>query len=523
MNPVNITNPPVTDTMNVLTGQSSPFPSDLSTSTTTSDSSGSLFEEDDPATTAIDFTGSDANADIFSNSSTNSLAFQSTSFFSDQFDGRETEPITLTPLTSTSTSTSTDTLAIPGSTSVEPSKTLMLVGGAWEYPATKDPYGVSIYLDFLERSGGVENAKIGIVTTASATPRKNGKLYVQDFQDLYDLYLKKEFPNQSIDVEWIPLTIDNQERKKNSEAFAEKIKEYTGFIFGGGDQSLLTESFYNEKPRKGTRTTTPLLRALRNRFNNGAVVAGTSAGTTVQTASPMITEGESFESFLDKPTALIGSPPLDPELYYNPLGGLDLFKYGLLDTHFSERGRQGRIIRLAAEVGEDMTYGVDENTALIVSNIDTPDVKMEVLGENGVFISDLSGANVKEKDYWSISGVNTTYLTEGDVFDPLTKTAKFPEKSRFRGTEDTTVEARNIFSRKRDGSWTNPRRFTETAIDLFESKSAIAKGKSRETDPVQYKVAMQKTRNSQGFIGLDNQGEERISFVDLNIDIAPIL
>lgn len=436
------------------------------------------------------------------------------------------EPMTVEKSESVVMPLITDTLSLTQAkdSSSTQSKTLMLVGGGWQYPATKDPYGVSIYLDFLERAGGVDDAKIGIFTTASSTPRRNGNYYVQDFQDLYDLYLKDEYPNQSIDVEWIPFTLNNQEKKKNNEAFAKSLKEYTGFIFGGGDQSFITESFFNEDPKKGTRTTTPVLRALKRQFNNGAVIAGTSAGTAVQSGKPMITEGESFESLVNDPIPLIGSPPLKPELYYNPLGGLNLFKYGLLDTHFSERGRQGRIIRLAAESGQDVAYGVDENTALIVSNIDTPKVKMDVLGENGVFISDLSDAKVKDKKYWSISGVNTTYITEGDQYDPLTNAAKFPDKSRFRGTLDTKPKSHNIFSRKnREGAWTDPREFTETAIDLFESKVAIAKGKTRETDPVQYQVTLEKTKDSHGFRGFDGQDVERLSFANLSVDIGPIL
>ncbi len=402
-----------------------------------------------------------------------------------------------------------------------------MVGGGWQFPETEDPYGVSIYLDILKRAGGVKNAKIGIFTTASSSgkrARENGKLYVQDFEDLYDLYLKDRFPNAKIDVEWIPYHIDNYERKQNNKALLKQIRSRNAFIFGGGDQSLITEAFFNEDPDTGERTKTRPFKVFRRRFNQGAIVAGTSAGTTSQTRSPMITEGESYEALSEEPISLVGSPPFVRELHYNPLGGLGLFDYGLLDTHFSERGRQGRIIRLASEVGVPRSYGVDENTALIVTDADTPEVKMKVLGEGGVFISDLSDAIVDDSgDAWEVTGVNTTYLTEGDVYDPLTQQARFRHKTAFTGTEATTPSTDNVFSWKDPdtGDWTDPRAFTDTAVDLFKSQATAGIGLSFESSPVQYAVTMTKAGAAQGYIGQDSQGIETISFDNLTVDIVP--
>lgn len=410
-----------------------------------------------------------------------------------------------------------------------PSKTLILVGGGWQYPATEDPYGVSIYLDILKRAGGVKDAKIGIFTTASSSgkqARENGKLYVQDFADLYDLYLKDRFPNAKIDVEWIPYHIDNYEQKQDSKALLKQIRSRNAFIFGGGDQSLITEAFLNEDPTTGERTKTPVYKAFRRQFNKGAIVAGTSAGTTVQTSSPMVTEGESYEALTEEATSLIGSPPFVRELYYNPLGGLGLFNYGLLDTHFSERGRQGRIIRLASEVGATTAYGVDENTALVVTDADTPDVKFKVLGEGGVFISDLSNATVGNTgDYWSISGVNTTYLTEGDKYDPLTQQARFNGKTALTGTGTATPSTDNVFSWKdpETGDWTDPRAFTETAIDLFKSQATLGTGYSFESEPVEYGVTLTKTDAAKGYVGQDSQGVDKVSFNNLTVDISPVI
>jgi cyanophycinase len=428
---------------------------------------------------------------------------------------------TLDPTELASTSSFSDSPA--------PSKSLVLVGGAWQYPATKDPYGVSIYLDILKRAGGVENAKIGIFTSASSSAesaKENGELYVQDFQDLYNLYLKDEYPNAKIDVEWIPFDIENCEEEEDNPDLVEKIKSYTGFIFGGGDQSLITECFFDEDPVTGTRTETPVFKALKQRYEEGAVVAGTSAGTTVQSSSPMITEGESYEAVLNGPTKLIGSPPFVRDLYYNPLGGLGFFNYGLLDTHFSDRGRQGRIIRLASDVGASTTFGVDQNTALIVTDADAPNVNLQVLGQGGVFISDLSAATTdRTSNYWAINGVKATYLTEGDQYDPLTKTATFTGKTPLSGQSDRLRTTDNVFSWKdpETGDWTDPLALTETATDLFKSKATTTTGLSYETKPVQYGVTLTETNDAQGYSGADSQGAEKVSFANLDMAISPVL
>ncbi|NJN85519.1 MAG: cyanophycinase [Leptolyngbyaceae cyanobacterium SL_7_1] len=404
---------------------------------------------------------------------------------------------------------------------------LVLVGGNWAYPGVggdAEPYGVSIYEEVINLAGGADSASIGIFTTASSASSApgNGALYVEDFQALYP----------DIDVEWIPFTIGNCEGLKNDASFAATLSGKTGFVFGGGDQSRITDCFFDQDPIAGTRTNSLVFDALEAAYQGGAVVAGTSAGTTVQAAEPMITEGQTYEALVYDPISLIDIPPIADELYYNPLGGFGFFNYGLLDTHFSQWGRQGRIIRLAAETGKELTFGVDENTALIVSNPDTPEVSFTVLGEGGVFISDLGEATVGEKNgYWTISDVQATYLTEGDQYNPLTQTATVaPSKSSIAGLEElaSVPVEEDIFSSLKpepppdvDGR-ANERALTETAIALVNSKATQAFGVSYETEPVQYGVLLTKPGDVAGFIGLDNQGAEKISFQNLNLAIAPV-
>jgi cyanophycinase len=89
----------------------------------------------------------------------------------------------------------------------------------------------------------------------------------------------------------------------------------------------------------------------------------------------MITGGESYQG-LNQGTKIIWNP-YDTLKNPNTLtaygyGGVGLFPYGILDTHFANRGRQGRLIELLFDSHELPTsninaFCIDENTALIVT------------------------------------------------------------------------------------------------------------------------------------------------------------
>ncbi|MBD2103027.1 cyanophycinase [Leptolyngbya sp. FACHB-261] len=400
---------------------------------------------------------------------------------------------------------------------------LVLVGGNLQYPATGDPEGISIYQKVIDLAGGTNNAKLGIFTTASSSGESaasNADLWIEDFNEL-----------GITDVEWIPIHIDNCASARNDPALVAQIGTRNGFFFGGGDQSYITQCLFDENAAQGKRMASPVFEALSKQFDAGAVIAGTSAGTAVQTSSPMITEGESYEALVNGSTALIGTPPLVRDLYYNPLGGLGFFEYGLTDSHFSERGRQGRTIRLASDLGIPTVYGVDENTALVVTDPSTPEVQMEVIGQGGVFISDLTGATVDtSSDYWSISGVSATYLTEGDQYNPLSGTATFaPWKTAISNQDCGRLPlTQDIFSSLTpepplDQERANPRALTDTAIRLFNSCATSAKGQSYETDPIPYIVTLTESAEagSQGFVGTNERGTQKTSFENLLITIGP--
>lgn len=174
------------------------------------------------------------------------------------------------------------------------------------------------------------------------------------------------------EVYYIPVTTNTTEQNLNPVVVAH-IKTLTGFFFGGGDQLRIIESFYNVN----AKIPSPALRAIRETlYATGGVVAGTSAGTDVQTDMVMITGGESYQgiafflifqsvkpsspecfTFCNKPGVVQGATvtweprekkDLNALTGYGP-GGIGLFGHGLLDTHFANRGRHGRLIQLLVD------------------------------------------------------------------------------------------------------------------------------------------------------------------------------
>jgi cyanophycinase len=69
-----------------------------------------------------------------------------------------------------------------------------------------------------------------------------------------------------------------------------------------------------------------------------------------------------------------GSSGNQSPLVYSKTGGLGFLKNYVLDSHFSEQGREMRLIRTTLDskdlpgIGTSKGLGVDENTALVVSN-----------------------------------------------------------------------------------------------------------------------------------------------------------
>jgi cyanophycinase len=176
----------------------------------------------------------------------------------------------------------------------------------------------------------------------------------------------------------------------------------TAVLFTGGDQLRLTTLIGD----------TPVFSRCYEIFANGGAIAGTSAGAAVMSET-MIVSGDGEVS------PRIGAP-----LQLAP--GFGFAKDMVIDQHFAERGRVGRLLGVVAQNPRILGLGIDENTAIEVE----PFRRFRVLGKGGVTVVDGSGVadtNVADEAMGralSVFGIRLHLMSQGDEFDFTTRTPK---------------------------------------------------------------------------------------------------
>jgi cyanophycinase len=150
----------------------------------------------------------------------------------------------------------------------------------------------------------------------------------------------------------------------NDPAVTRLLAEATGVFLTGGNQSRLTQVV------GGTKLADALLLA----HDRGVVLAGTSAGASAM-ASHMVAFGAS------------GPTPKNRMVHLS--AGLGILQDLVIDQHFEQRGRIGRLLTLVAQSPALLGIGVDEDTCAIVH----PDRTLQVIGKGAITVVD--GTHVK--------------------------------------------------------------------------------------------------------------------------------
>jgi cyanophycinase len=166
-----------------------------------------------------------------------------------------------------------------------------------------------------------------------------------------------------------------------------------GVFFTGGDQLRISSQIGD----------TPVERRVREIHARGGVIAGTSAGASVM-SDTMLVRGSSAESHR------IGDLHMAP--------GLGLLRDVIVDQHFAERGRIGRLLGAVAQNPRVLGVGLDEDTAAVVEGD-----AFQVLGSGAVYVmdgSDVTHSNIAEaapERTLSMYDVRMHVLSTGDRFD----------------------------------------------------------------------------------------------------------
>lgn len=250
---------------------------------------------------------------------------------------------------------------------------LVIIGGA------EDKQGdCTILREFVRLAGG-SKARIVVMTVATELPLEVGAEYVEVFDRL--------------GVEDVR-TFDVSSRENANAASAVKaIEKATGVFFTGGDQVRITNLL------GGTKVDT----ALHQRHQTGMVLAGTSAGASMM-SNTMIIEGEA------ETNPRIGIVEMAP--------GMEFIPGVVIDQHFAQRGRIGRLLSAVAKYPHHLGLGIDENTAVRVQ-----DHQFEVIGNGAVTVIDagaLTYSNLEKlskNDDLALCGVTLHILPAGYRFD----------------------------------------------------------------------------------------------------------
>jgi cyanophycinase len=263
---------------------------------------------------------------------------------------------------------------------------LLVIGGA-EDPDDDD---LLILPHLVKRAGG---AKARILVNAAPTTHAAETL--REY--------KKVFEKIGV-AEVMTLPMDTR-TEANSDEAREALDRATCVFFTGGDQLRLTSAMSGSE--FGVR--------LRERFNEGLFVAGTSAGAAA-IAGTMIVGGR-------------GSIVCRECVDLAP--GLGLWDETVIDTHFNREGRVHRLMAAIAMNPGVLGVGLDENTAVEVS----PTGKMTVIGRGNVFIfagriDHTNVANVAENEAVATLGSTLHVLCHGYGMDlhAMEPTLPKPEK-----------------------------------------------------------------------------------------------
>ena len=250
---------------------------------------------------------------------------------------------------------------------------LIAIGGA------EDKVGARAVLrEFVSRAGG-DRAVVAVFPTASMIPGELAVTYGEIFRDL----------GAEVRIVRVETRADGEDP-----AVLAELRGVTAIFFTGGAQGRIVTMLGG----------TPLAQAIRRAYRAGVVVAGTSAGASV-VCDHMIAQGKS------------GYAPRRQSVTLAP--GLGLTKRLVIDQHFAQRHRIGRLFSAVAMNPFLIGVGIDEDTAIVLDAQN----RIEVLGRGTVTVVD--GARIAHTDIHEVPdgrpaallGLRVQVLTEGCTFD----------------------------------------------------------------------------------------------------------
>jgi len=273
----------------------------------------------------------------------------------------------------------------------QPRGTLIIIGGHEERTREGDR---AILAEVASRASG--HKLLVVVTVASETHADWGEDYVRVFREL-------GVHNPRV------LSLRSRQEAQDEQVVGQ-LAEAAVVFFTGGDQLRITSQLGDS----------PVYRCLHELYRRGATIAGTSAGAAAMSETMVVGgEGEASPGI----SALRMAP------------GLGLLEGVVVDSHFAERGRFGRLLGAVAQNPANLGLGLDEDTALVVER----GQRFRVLGSGAAYVLDGSSirysslSEAQPEGVLTIHGVTLHVLGKGDGFDlaqrqPLSPGPDAPEE-----------------------------------------------------------------------------------------------
>jgi cyanophycinase len=217
---------------------------------------------------------------------------------------------------------------------------LIIIGGH------EDKEGDKVILK--EVAARLNGGRLVIATIASHAP-----------EGYFESYQKAFAPLGVTDL--VELYVDDRAETHDAEKLS-LLDGAAGVFFSGGDQLRISSQIGD----------TPIEARIREIWRKGGVLAGTSAGASVMSDTMMV-RGASAE------THRIGDLRMAP--------GLGMVRDAIIDQHFAERGRIGRLLGAVAQSPRVLGIGIDEDTAVVVDGDD-----FKVIGSGAVYVVDAEGS-----------------------------------------------------------------------------------------------------------------------------------
>lgn len=250
----------------------------------------------------------------------------------------------------------------------------MIIGGKEDKEGDRE-----VLSRFVEIAGG-KKACIGILTTATEYPEEMGEEYDRLFRSLGC-------------KDTVLFQIASREEAEQEEIKG-NFERCSALFITGGDQVRLTSILGG----------TLFYEQLRRRWSeDGMLIGGTSAGAAVMSCLMIMSALETEDEYIVEMGA-----------------GFCLIEDVIIDQHFSQRARFGRLMTAIARNPQIMGIGIDENTAIWVQE---EGARFTVIGEHSVTVFDgrkleyVDTAAHGDNQHITISGVRMHSLASGYTFD----------------------------------------------------------------------------------------------------------